>query len=61
MRKRELFRTGDQALVRQINLALVMDVLRRLAPISRATLSQAISSFVNSASSPQASGVQAHF
>jgi glucokinase-like ROK family protein len=42
MRKQELFRTGDQALVRQINLSLVMHVLRRRAPISRASLSQAI-------------------
>jgi glucokinase-like ROK family protein len=42
MRKREPFRTGDQALVRQINLSLVMHVLRRRAPISRAALAQAI-------------------
>ena len=39
MQKRENFRTGDQALVRQINLALMMHILRTRAPISRATLS----------------------
>lgn len=40
MQNRERLRTGDQALVRQINTALVLDVLRRRAPISRASLSQ---------------------
>ncbi|HEU4326770.1 MAG TPA: ROK family protein [Roseiflexaceae bacterium] len=40
MQNRERLRTGDQALVRQINTALVLDVLRTRAPISRASLSQ---------------------
>lgn len=39
MVKRETYRTGDQALVRQINLALIMHILRTRAPISRAMLS----------------------
>jgi glucokinase-like ROK family protein len=34
------FRTGDQALVRQINLAVVMHHLRESAPISRAALAE---------------------
>ncbi len=34
------FRTGDQALVRQINLAVVMHHLRENAPISRAALAE---------------------
>lgn len=34
-----LYRTGDQALVRQINSSLVMHVLRSQGPISRAALS----------------------
>jgi len=34
------FRTGDQALVRQINLAVIMHQLRENAPISRAALAE---------------------
>jgi glucokinase-like ROK family protein len=34
------FRTGDQALVRQINLAVIMHQLREKAPISRAALAE---------------------
>jgi glucokinase-like ROK family protein len=34
------FRTGDQALVRQINLAVIMHHLREHAPISRAALAE---------------------
>lgn len=34
------FRTGDQALVRQINLAVIMHQLREHAPISRAALAE---------------------
>ena len=34
------FRTGDQALVRQINLAVVMHHLRENAPVSRAALAE---------------------
>jgi glucokinase-like ROK family protein len=41
MQKRESYQTGDQALVRQINLSLVMNILRTQAPISRAALAQA--------------------
>lgn len=41
MQKREPYQTGDQALVRQINLSLVMNILRTQAPISRAALAQA--------------------
>jgi glucokinase-like ROK family protein len=33
-------RTGDQALVREINLSLIMNELREEAPISRATLAE---------------------
>jgi glucokinase-like ROK family protein len=40
MQKGENHKTGDQALVRQINLSLVMDILRTHAPISRAALAQ---------------------
>jgi glucokinase-like ROK family protein len=40
MRKPKLYQTGDQALVRQINLSLIMNVLRTESPISRASLSQ---------------------
>jgi glucokinase-like ROK family protein len=36
--QRVRFRTGDQALVREINLSLVMNYLHKHAPISRATL-----------------------
>jgi len=39
MRKSETYRTGDQALVRQINLALILHILRTRAPLSRAALS----------------------
>ena len=35
------FRTGDQALVRQINLSLIMQTLRTQAPVSRAGLAEA--------------------
>jgi glucokinase-like ROK family protein len=48
------FRTGDQSLVREINLSLIMNHLRRFAPISRAALAEAtglnkttVSSLVN--------------
>lgn len=34
------FRTGDQALVRQINLAIILDQLRENAPLSRAALAE---------------------
>ncbi len=40
MRKQERYQTGDQALVRQINLSLIMNILRTQSPISRAGLSQ---------------------
>lgn len=40
MRKPASYQTGDQALVRQINLSLIMHILRTDAPISRASLSQ---------------------
>jgi glucokinase-like ROK family protein len=40
MRKPATYQTGDQALVRQINLSLIMNILRTDAPISRASLSQ---------------------
>ncbi len=40
MTKQAAPKTGDQALVRQINLALIMHSLRTQAPISRASLSQ---------------------
>ena len=40
MRKQGTYQTGDQALVRQINLSLIMHILRTEAPISRASLSQ---------------------
>jgi len=40
MRKPAKYQTGDQALVRQINLSLIMHILRTEAPISRASLSQ---------------------
>ena len=33
-------RTGDQALVRQINLSLILNNLRKNAPISRAGLAE---------------------
>ncbi len=34
------FRTGDQALVREINLSVIMNYLRQYAPISRAALAE---------------------
>jgi glucokinase-like ROK family protein len=34
------FKTGDQALVRQINLAIILDQLRENAPLSRAALAE---------------------
>lgn len=40
MTKQAAPKTGDQALVRQINLSLIMHSLRTQAPISRASLSQ---------------------
>lgn len=40
MPKQTVHQTGDQALVRQINLSLIMHSLRTQAPISRASLSQ---------------------
>lgn len=40
MRKQNTYQTGDQALVRQINLSLIMHTLRTDSPISRARLSQ---------------------
>ena len=40
MPKQAAPQTGDQALVRQINLSLIMHSLRTQAPISRASLSQ---------------------
>ncbi len=40
MRKQTPYQTGDQALVRQINLSHIMYGLRTQAPISRAALSQ---------------------
>ena len=48
------FRTGDQSLVREINLSVIMNHLRTNAPISRAALAEAtglnkttVSSLVN--------------
>lgn len=41
MPKRELFRTGDQALVRRINLSLLLHLLRTRGANSRAALAQA--------------------
>jgi uncharacterized protein YlxW (UPF0749 family) len=35
------YRTGDQTLVREINLAVIMNHLRTNAPISRAALADA--------------------
>ncbi|MBX3065159.1 MAG: ROK family transcriptional regulator [Anaerolineae bacterium] len=40
MSQRVPFRTGDQALVREINLSLIMNRLHRHAPISRAALAE---------------------
>jgi len=41
MNKNNRLRTGDSALVRQINLSVIMNNLRKKAPISRAGLAQA--------------------
>ncbi len=40
MPKRERFHTADQALVRRINLSLVLHLLRQRGPMARATLAQ---------------------
>lgn len=40
MKQHNRYRTGDQALVRQINLSIIMQHLREHAPISRATLAE---------------------
>jgi len=40
MSKKGFVRTGDQALVREINLSVIMNQLRQHAPISRATLAE---------------------
>jgi len=40
MRKQDTYQTGDLALVRQINLSLIMHALRTDSPISRARLAQ---------------------
>jgi len=40
MQKQVRYQTGDQTLVRQINLSLILHSLRTQAPISRASLSQ---------------------
>jgi glucokinase-like ROK family protein len=41
MKKNNRLRTGDSALVRQMNLSVIMNHLRKKAPISRAGLAQA--------------------
>src|SRR6185503_8142423 len=41
MKNNDRLRTGDSALVRQINLSVIMNHLRKKAPISRAGLAQA--------------------
>lgn len=41
MKKNNHVRTGDSALVRQINLSVIMNHMRKQAPISRAGLAQA--------------------
>jgi glucokinase-like ROK family protein len=41
MKKNDRLRTGDSTLVRQINLSVIMNNLRKKAPISRAGLAQA--------------------
>jgi len=41
MKKNDRVRTGDSALVRQINLSVIMNHLRKKAPVSRAGLAQA--------------------
>jgi glucokinase-like ROK family protein len=41
MKKNDRLRTGDSALVRQINLSVIMNQLRKKSPISRAGLAQA--------------------
>jgi glucokinase-like ROK family protein len=40
MKQRAQVRTGDQALVREINLSLILDYLREDGPISRAALAE---------------------
>ena len=40
MKKNDRLRTGDLALVRQMNLSVIMNQLRKRAPISRAGLAQ---------------------
>lgn len=40
MAQRTSFRTGDQSLVREINLSLIMSRLHRFAPVSRAALAE---------------------
>ncbi len=37
---KKVFRTGDQALVREINLSIILNCLRGVAPLSRAQLAQ---------------------
>lgn len=41
MKKNDRLRTGDSALVRQINLSVILNHLRKKSPISRAGLAQA--------------------
>jgi glucokinase-like ROK family protein len=41
MKKNDRLRTGDSALVRQINLSVIMNNLRKKSPISRAGLAEA--------------------
>src|SRR5829696_8360532 len=41
MKKNDRVRTADSALVRQINLSVIMNQLRKKAPLSRAGLAQA--------------------
>ena len=40
MSKRSRVRTGDQSLVREINLSVIMNQLRQKSPISRAELAE---------------------
>jgi len=37
---KKVFRTGDQTLVREINLSIILNCLRRTAPLSRSQLAQ---------------------
>jgi glucokinase-like ROK family protein len=41
MQSTSLYRTGDQSLVREINLSVIMNHLRKNAPMSRAALAEA--------------------